>query len=100
MPHAPHPTFSQVYDCLRKQRPATVISSRGTRYKVEARPSNGRPTIIGTTERNGKVRIHEDCWGHPTTCAGTRTGGLLNGHPSLDSWYAKTCGKRSKGKGS
>lgn len=96
----PSVTFADMYRCLNSHGPATVKSRRGTRYKVEARLSNGRPTIIGTTERKGNVRIHEDCWRDPTTCAGTRTGGLLNGSPSLDGWYAKTCGKRTKGKGS
>jgi hypothetical protein len=74
-------TFAQMYACLRKHGPATVVSSRGTRYSVEARPDkNGAPIIIGCTAKGGKVHIHEDCWGNPATCAGTRTGGLFNGN--------------------
>jgi hypothetical protein len=90
-------TFAQMYACLLKRGPATVVSSRGTRYTVEARPDKtGARIIIGCTAKGGKVHIHKDCWGDPETCAGTRTGGLLNGNPSLYDWYFKKCGKVKK----
>jgi len=100
VPHAPHPTFSQVYDCLRKHGPATVISRGGTRYTVEAKPDKNKTRAIIGYPARGQVRIHEDCWGNPKTCSGTRTGGLLNGNPSIYDWYDKTCGKSTKGKSS
>lgn len=94
-PARSQPTFHQVYTCLQRFGPATVISSRGTQYEVHAVDSSGRPTIVGYLRRGGQVRIHEDCWGSGITCQGTRAGGLLNGNPSLYDWYHARCGSRS-----
>ncbi len=49
---------------------------------MEAR--NG--TIIAFP-KSGRVTIHEDCWGKPITCQGTRAGGLYNGSYSIYDWY-------------
>lgn len=88
------PSFHEVYSCLQRYGPATVISSRGTQYEVRAVESKGRSTIIGYP-RSGQVRVHEDCWGKDVTCQRTRAGGLYNGHPSLFDWYAAHCGGHS-----
>jgi hypothetical protein len=98
---APPVTFADMYDCLLKHGPATIVSTDGTPYEVTARPTTkgknaGVETIIGqlpSGKPNDAVRIHEDCWGLDETCSGTRAGGLLNGKPSLYDWYAHHCGK-------
>lgn len=76
------PTFINVYNLLEKKGPAEVVSSRGTQYRVEAR--NGS---IVAFPRSGRVSIHEDCWGMPVTCQGTRAGGVYNGSYSIYDWY-------------
>ena len=84
--------FKEVYSLLRKYGPATVTSSRNTRYSVEARLIKDVPAIIGCP-RSGRVAIHEDCWGDDLTCQQTRAGGLYNGPYSIFDWYRETCAK-------
>jgi len=81
-------TFAEVFACLKRHGPAIVKSRIGTKYTVEAVVPKGVPMIIGRP-RSGQVRVHEDCWGLPLTCHGTRAGGLYNGDPSIYDWYEK-----------
>src|SRR5258706_9712026 len=81
------PRFSEVFARLRASGPATVVSSRGTRYHVTAEDLT-RGQVIVARPRSGQVRIHEDCWGQDITCQGTRAGGVYNGLPSIYDWYA------------
>lgn len=85
------PTFVQVYDCLLGFGPATVVSSRGTTYKVCAEVRNGKQTIVGYP-KSGEVRIHDDCWGQDMTCEKSLAGGIINGNPSIYDWYNLHCG--------
>lgn len=75
-------TFRQVYDALDTCGPGFVLSSRGTRYRIEARDNK-----ILAFPQNGRVTIHEDCWLQNTTCQGTRAGGVYNGLYSIIDWY-------------
>lgn len=84
---AARPTFRDVFERLQAIGPATVTSSRGTRYLVTAQVSNGVKVIVGRP-RSGQVRIHEDCWGQDLTCQRTRAGGIYHGAPSIFDWYA------------
>ncbi len=81
------PAFQDVYNCLRRNGPARVVSSRRTEYTVEARLVRGTAAIIAYP-RSGRVTIHEGCWGSPITCQQTRAGGIYNGPYSIYDWYA------------
>jgi hypothetical protein len=93
----PKPSFHDVYRCLEKHGSAAVRSSRGTNYRVYPEWRKGEPAIVGYP-RSGEVVVHEDCWGDPLTCRGTRAGGIFHGNPSIYDWYAMHCGKSSKSK--
>ena len=82
------PTFQEVYGCLLHFGPATVVSNRNIEYTVKAGQVKGIMTIIAYP-RSGRVTIHEDCWGCPLTCQGTRAGGIYNGSYSIYDWYAE-----------
>ena len=85
------PTFSQVYECLQNHGPASVTSSRGTSYEVQAEHRENQREIVGYPQ-SGRVVVHEDCWGRDVTCDGTRAGGIFNGSPSIYDWYREKCG--------
>jgi hypothetical protein len=76
------PTFSQVYKLLQRKGPGRTVSSRGTKYRIEAMKGN----IVGFP-RSGRVTIHPDCWEETITCQGTRAGGIYNGPYSIYDWY-------------
>ena len=75
-------SFSEMYKMLEKKGPGKAISSRGTDYTIEARNEQ-----IIAKPRSGEIIVHEDCWGNPTTCQGTRAGGIYNGSYSIYDWY-------------
>jgi hypothetical protein len=75
-------TFRQVYDALSKYGPGVALSSRGTKYRLEARDNK-----ILAFPQKGRVTIHEDCWLRNITCQGTRAGGIYNGPYSIVDWY-------------
>ncbi|MDR1786873.1 MAG: hypothetical protein LBR16_00255 [Treponema sp.] len=76
-------TFDAVYELLLKKGPGHTVSSRGKRYRIEAKNGN----IVGFPS-SGYVIIHEDCWGrHDRTCKGTWAGGIYNGPYSIYDWY-------------
>lgn len=76
------PTFNQVYRLLRSKGSGRTLSSRGTRYQLEARDEK-----IFAYPRSGRVTIHADCWGDNTACQGTRAGGVYSGPYSIYDWY-------------
>jgi len=77
-------SFREMYKMLENKGPGRATSSKGTIYKIEARNNS----IIAFLE-SGKVgiTIHDDCWGKPYTCQGTRAGGIYNGRDSIFEWY-------------
>ena len=75
-------SFSEVYNLLVEMGPGHVESSRGTKYRVEARNGN-----IIAFPRSGRITVHEDCWGRDITCQKTRAGGIYNGPYSIYDWY-------------
>ncbi len=84
--HRDRPTFDEVFARLQTAGPATLVSSRGTKYRVAAQVSSGTKLIVARP-RSGQVRIHTDCWGDDVTCQGTRAGGIYHGAPSIFDWY-------------
>ena len=85
--------FNKVYDCLAQFGPAEIISSRGTKYKVEAgiikKGERKGEQVIKAYPRKGCVYIHADCWGDDITCQNTRAGGIYNGKYTIYNWYLK-----------
>ena len=89
------PSFSEVYSSLERNGPAQIVSSRGTRYLVDAAITRkgerkGEKVIIARPI-SGQIRIHEDCWGYDITCQKTRAGGVYNGPYSIYDWYRDNC---------
>mgnify|MGYP001562667701 CR=1 len=76
------PTFAQVYNALLNFGIGRAISSRGTRYRIEAINGN-----IVAFPKAGRVTVHKDCWMSNTTCQGTRAGGIYNGQYTIIDWY-------------
>ena len=74
--------FDSVYNLLKKRGPGYAVSSRGTKYRIEALDGN-----IVAFPRSGKVTIHRDCWGQNETCQRTRAGGIYNGSYTIYDWY-------------
>jgi hypothetical protein len=76
-------SFKEVYRALELTGPGRATSTRGTKYRIEAR--NGQ---IVAFPRSGRVTIHSDCWLESTTCQGSRAGGIYNGPYSILDWYS------------
>jgi hypothetical protein len=76
------PIFDDVYALLLRKGPGRAVSSRETKYRIEA--INGR---IVAFPKSGRVYIHPDCWGENITCKGSRAGGIYNGPYSIYDWY-------------
>ena len=76
------PSFAEVYDLLLRKGPGLAVSSRQTRYRIEAISGN-----IVAFPKSGRVTIHADCWGNNVTCQRTRAGGIYNGPYSIHDWY-------------
>ena len=76
--------FEDVYRMLEIRGPGRATSNRGTEYKVKAMNGN-----IVAFPRSGRVTIHKDCWLEPTTCQGTRAGGVYHGPYTILDWYAE-----------
>lgn len=74
--------FLEMYNMLKKNGGGEVISSKGTKYKIEAINGN-----IVAFPKKGRITIHEDCWMKSLTCQGTRAGGIYNGTYSIFDWY-------------
>jgi len=79
-----NPMFAAVYELLLSQGPAHFRSARGTVYRIEARGDR-----IIAFPKSGRINVHQDCWGHQTTCQGTRAGGIYNGPYSIFDWFAE-----------
>jgi hypothetical protein len=78
------PTFEEVFARIGRAGETGVTSSIGTEYWVKATVAqNGVKTLVATSRRGGRIRVHADCWGQDETCQGTRAGGLYHGSPSL-----------------
>jgi hypothetical protein len=75
-------SFSDMYTMLERKGPGRAISSKGTKYSIEAQNGN-----IVAFPRSGRITIHQDCWGNSLTCQGTRAGGIYNGPYSIYDWY-------------
>jgi len=83
------PTFAEAYSRIHTHGPAVVVSSRNTRYVVSAEVVKGQRVLIARLDKDGDVRVHEDCWGDNVTCQGTRAGGIYNGSPSIFDWLTR-----------
>lgn len=82
------PTFDEAFARLQASGPAAVVSSKGTRYKVEAHVrKRGKVIEAYPSESKSPIRIHGDCWGDEATCQRTRAGGIYNGDPSIYDWF-------------
>jgi len=79
-------SFDDAFQLLQQKGPAHVISSRGTKYTVEARIMRNGNTAIRAQPGSGYIYIHADCWGKDITCQGTRAGGIYNGENSIYIW--------------
>jgi hypothetical protein len=82
------PGFDEIYRLLERKGPGRAESSKGYRYKLEAKTGekNKRRFILGTTQNGGKVRIHDD-WNNDCENHGTRIGGICRGPYSIYDWY-------------
>jgi hypothetical protein len=74
--------FFEMYDLLVKKGPGNAISSKGTKYRIEAIKD-----AIVAFPRKGRIVVHNDCWGQSLTCQGSRAGGIYNGPYSIFDWY-------------
>lgn len=83
---APLLSFPDAYQLLRQHGPALVISSRGTKYNVEAWTMRNGDHVIRAKPSSGIIYIHQDCWGKDVTCQGTRAGGIYNGEKNIFRW--------------
>jgi hypothetical protein len=90
----PTPTFSEVYELLRRRGPGRTESTRGTVYRIEARGGN-----IVAIPNSSRITVHEDCWTQVKTCQGTRAGGIYNGPYSILTGMQRIDDSRSGRKG-
>jgi hypothetical protein len=67
-------SFREVYRALELKGPGRALSSRGTKYRIEAINGN-----VVAFPQSGRVTIHRDCWLETKTCQGTWAGGIYNG---------------------
>ncbi|MCZ7399526.1 MAG: hypothetical protein O8C62_07585 [Candidatus Methanoperedens sp.] len=82
-------SFDDAFRILQLNGHARIISSRGTKYDVEAwRMRDGKPAIRAklVPPKTGYIYIHADCWGKSITCQNTRAGGVYNGKNNIYTW--------------
>jgi|GEM_PF-1347066 len=82
-------SFDNAFHILQLKGPARIISSRGTKYDVEAWiMRDGKPSIRTklAPPKMGYIYIHSDCWGNDLTCNGVRAGGIYHGEENIYSW--------------
>jgi hypothetical protein len=79
-------SFNDAYQLLQQFGPAHVISSRGTKYTIEAWTMRNGDPVIRAKPGSGVIYIHHDCWGKDITCQGTRAGGIYNGEKNIFVW--------------